>query len=394
MEAVKGFVSSLGETIGSYVPSVLGAVLILFLGLILARGIRGALAALLGKIKLNERMQGKSPLPVKMEEVLSSLVYYVLVLYVLMLTLDVLGIEGVLDPVKVMFTDFVGIVPNIIAAGLIGFVGFVIAKMVSEPLAALSTRIDQYAGKLGLANAFSLSKLLGQIVFVLIFVPVLIAALSALKIDAVSVPAIGMLTAMMDAIPNIIGAAIILAVAYVVGKFVTGFLADLLKNLGADELPTKVGAPELLGKTRTFSRLVTNVLFFFIMLTATMSAIDRLNMPQASLVLSQFLVFAGQIVMGLIILGVGTMLANLAYAALSRGPEKSTTAAIARGAILGLVLAMGLRAMGIADDIVNLAFALTFGAVAVTVALAFGLGGREAAGKQMEYWLSKMRGER
>jgi hypothetical protein len=52
---------------------------------------------------------------------------------------------------------------------------------------------------------------------------------------------------------------------------------------------------------------------------------------------------------------------------------------------------MGLRAMGIADDIVNLAFGLTLGAVAIAVALSFGLGGREAAGKQMEHWLSKFR---
>ena len=64
---------------------------------------------------------------------------------------------------------------------------------------------------------------------------------------------------------------------------------------------------------------------------------------------------------------------------------------IGRVAILGLVIAMGLRAMGIADDIVNLAFLLTFGAVAVAVALSFGLGGREAAGRQMEYWLAKLR---
>ena len=47
--------------------------------------------------------------------------------------------------------------------------------------------------------------------------------------------------------------------------------------------------------------------------------------------------------------------------------------------------------MGIADDIVNLGFLLTFGAVAIAVALSFGLGGREAAGRQMEHWLSKLR---
>ena len=64
------------------------------------------------------------------------------------------------------------------------------------------------------------------------------------------------------------------------------------------------------------------------------------------------------------------------------------------GLIIGLVLAMGLRSMGIADVIVNLAFGLTLGAAAIAVALSFGLGGREAAGKLMEYWLSKIRRDR
>ena len=43
---------------------------------------------------------------------------------------------------------------------------------------------------------------------------------------------------------------------------------------------------------------------------------------------------------------------------------------------------------------VNLAFGLTLGSVAVALALSFGLGGREAAGRQMEHWLSRLRGER
>jgi hypothetical protein len=77
----------------------------------------------------------------------------------------------------------------------------------------------------------------------------------------------------------------------------------------------------------------------------------------------------------------------------SAGESQRGLARVAHLAILGLVIAMGLRAMGIADDIVNLAFALTFGAVAVAVALSFGLGGREAAGRQMEYWLAKLRKE-
>ncbi|MCX7086939.1 MAG: hypothetical protein NTV00_02675 [Methylococcales bacterium] len=86
-------------------------------------------------------------------------------------------------------------------------------------------------------------------------------------------------------------------------------------------------------------------------------------------------------------------MANLAKSAmLAGGGEGSAASAnLVRFAIIGLVTAMGLRAMGLADDIVNLAFGLTLGAISVAVAISFGLGGREAAGKQMEYWLSNLR---
>ena len=92
---------------------------------------------------------------------------------------------------------------------------------------------------------------------------------------------------------------------------------------------------------------------------------------------------------------VGLWISRLAYDTIKglSGTNTIFFASLARFAILGLVFAMGLRAMGIADDIVNLAFALTLGSVAVAVALSFGLGGRDAAGKQMENWFRKLRGE-
>lgn len=85
--------------------------------------------------------------------------------------------------------------------------------------------------------------------------------------------------------------------------------------------------------------------------------------------------------LGVSILLAGFWLASAAHSAVLRASagNAAVMAGITRFAILGLVLALGLSAMGIADDIVNMAFAFVFGAVAV--ALSFGLGGREAAGK-------------
>ena len=56
----------------------------------------------------------------------------------------------------------------------------------------------------------------------------------------------------------------------------------------------------------------------------------------------------------------------------------------ARGAIIILAVAMGIRQMGVAEDIISLAFGLTLGALAVALAIAFGIGGRDAAAKLIE----------
>ncbi len=132
------------------------------------------------------------------------------------------------------------------------------------------------------------------------------------------------------------------------------------------------------------------------MLFATVEAANRLGFSQLSDLVAMFIQFGGQVLLVMGIIAVGFWLSNLAYNTLLglHGQGSASLANIARFAILGLVLAMGLKAMGIADDIVNLAFGLTLGALAVAVALSFGLGGREAAGRQMEHWLSRLRGEK
>ena len=139
------------------------------------------------------------------------------------------------------------------------------------------------------------------------------------------------------------------------------------------------------------SGLVRGLALFFAMLFATVEAAHRLDFTQVRDLVSMFIKFGGEVLLGGAILVIGFWLANLAFNAISRASDRTAIARLARVAILGLVIAMGLRAMGIADDIVNLAFGLTLGAVAVAFALSFGLGGREAAGRQMEHWLSQLR---
>jgi hypothetical protein len=130
---------------------------------------------------------------------------------------------------------------------------------------------------------------------------------------------------------------------------------------------------------------------FFAMLFAVVEAADQLGFGQVRDVVTTFINFAGDIVLGGLILAIGFWISNLAHEAINKASGENTSglAGVARVAILGLVIAMGLRAMGIANEIVQLAFALTFGAVAVAVALSFGLGGREAAAKLSQRWVAR-----
>ncbi len=171
-------------------------------------------------------------------------------------------------------------------------------------------------------------------------------------------------------------------------------LARLLAALGFDSLPRRIGLASVFGSVPA-SAMAGRVAFFFAMLFAVVEAAHQLGFERAGDLVATFIRFGGDILLGSTILVIGFWLANLAHEAIDRasGPHTKGLARIGRFAILALVLAIGLRAMGIADDIVNLAFGLTLGAVAVAVALSFGLGGREAAGKLMEHWLSRFRGE-
>lgn len=75
------------------------------------------------------------------------------------------------------------------------------------------------------------------------------------------------------------------------------------------------------------------------------------------------------------------------------GSQANFTATLARVAILVLTTAMALRQLGVANDIVNMAFGIMLGALGVAAALAFGLGSREIAGREVERLVANLRGE-
>lgn len=389
---IGSLVARLTETLGPQLMTAAKAILIYLIGSWIARTVSKLVKGALSKSQLDNKLfQGKAVGGASPEAFISKIVYYLLLVIVLMIVLETLGIHNVLDPLKSMVGEFFNYIPNIIGAGIIGFAGYLIANIVSELVGAGGGALEKYSNKLGLKENMDISGILKKIVFLFIFVPILIAALDVLNIEAISGPAKDVLGSFMSAIPNIFLAAVILGVFYFVGRFVTTFLYDLLKGLGTDDYSQKLGISGMIGETTSLSNIASKLAFFFIMFTGVITAMNKLGFASLSGLLNNLLEMSGQIFFGLVILVVGNWISNLAYTTMSKSKDGEFVASLARYAILALFLAIALNTMGIAGNIVNLAFGLTLGAIAVAVALSFGLGGREAAGKTMEDILARFR---
>jgi len=348
----------LSQVLG-YLPRILAGALLLIFAWILATVLRALIAKALASTSWDQKLAdeaGTRPMSKNIGNVLFWLTFLLFVPAVL----GALDLQGLLEPVRGMINKALAMIPNIVAAIAIGLVGWLLAKLlralVSNLLAAVGA--DRLGADVGLSRQVQISRLVGMIVFIFVFIPALIAALDALQIEAISGPATEMLAMILEAVPNLLAAAIILIITWYVAKFGADIVRRLLAGMGFDTLPERLGFSHAFKGPNTPSAIVAGAIVFFAMLFATVEAANRLGFSQVRDLVSTFIEFGSDILLGGSIFVIGFWLANLAYQAVARasGEKTSGLAQLARLAILGLVIAMGLRAMGIADDIVNLAF--------------------------------------
>ncbi len=392
---VSGPFATLLNQLFEYAPRLLAGLVVALVAWLVASLARSVVNKALSKTTLDEKLSehaGMAPI----SDGLSQALFWFVILVFVPAILSALQMEGLLDPLREMVAETLAILPNVVAALVIGGVGWIVATVLRNLVTNLlrTAGSDRIGERPVLSESVQLSGVAGLLVFVAVFLPALIAALDALRIEAISKPATDMLSMLLAAVPRIIAAGLILVVTWVVASFASRLLASLLSTAGFDSLPQRVGLSHAFEKTPA-SVFVGYVAMFFAVLFATVEAANQLGFAQVGDIVDTFTRFGGEVLLGSVILIIGFWLADLAHEAMDRasGPNSKGLASIGRFAILGLVVAMGLRAMGIADEIVNLAFGLTLGAIALAVALSFGLGGREAAGKLMEHWLSRFRSD-
>lgn len=420
---------SLLDQIIGFIPKLAGAALLLAAAWILATIAKLILTRTLEAARLDERLgeqvgeesaeeggDAATSASYSLTQTISNVVYWFIFLLFLPAILNTLQLQGTLQPVQQLLNEILLVLPNIFAALLIGFVGWLLAqvvrRIVTNFLAAAGA--DLLGEKFGLTpttTSQSFSWIVGSIVYVLILIPTAISALEALRISAISQPAIAMLETALGALPRLFTAVLILIVAYVIGQFVGELVTHVLTGVGFNNLFTWLGLqptrshptdtlppspetpPAAPAPRQTPSEIVGIIVLVTILLFATVAAVDILNISALTTLVSGIIVIAGRILAGLVVFGIGLYLANLAYTLIAGAGNRQANilGQTARIAILIFAGAMALQQMGIAPDIVNLAFGLLLGAIAVAIALAFGLGGRDIAAEQIREWLALLK---
>lgn len=386
-EYINNFTEMLGPVASGKLGHAIVGLLILIIGLFIVKIAASVISKMLKKVELLYRTNVDGSIT-DLASPIASLIKAVLTIFILMAVLQHFGLTDVLSPLKDMVAEFTGALPNIIGAGIIIYAGWIIAKLASQLVSVALGKFDeQLIAKTGNED-IKVSGFGGAIVLFAILLPIIVSALGVLNIPAISDPASAMIEKLMAAVPNIIGAGIILLVAYLVTKFVIHMLNTLLDGMHVNALPEKMGAQSLFSESFTLTRLIGSAIMFFSMLSASTAAINVLGIDVISAIFAKVLEFGGGILVGSIILLIGNFLSSLAYTKLAK-TSSAAIANIARFAILGLVLAMGLKSMGLADNIVNMAFGFTIGSVAIAVAIAFGFGGKDAAKTITDNWAAK-----
>ena len=385
MDYLTNVLDNLTATLGGKLSSALAAVIIIIVGWAIAGVLKRITLKLIKKTRIDDKLEKSS---ISLSKFISKLVYFLVMVFVFMLALEKLGMSDVLEPLKHMLNSFTGFIPNIIGAGLVCYIGYMLATIVSELVELSGDSIKKVIPKLRLSENIDFIRIIKKVVFIFIFIPLLIAAFNILNMASISEPATGMLKSFFSAIPKVILATLILVLFVVGGRFLSELVKDVLHSMNLNDVFKKIGLDAIFGSTNIVS-LIGNLVYFFIVLFGLTTAVEKLEFSYLSEILYTITTYSGKVLFGLILLMVGNGLAKIAADNFIKKGENQFMASIIKIAIVAIFLAIGLRSMGIADDIINLAFGISLGTVALTIILSFGLGGRAAAGKQMEKLLEK-----
>lgn len=374
--------------LGTGMWAVVKAALILILGFIVAAVVKSLVVKLLTKTRISSLLE-KTDASIdggkRMLEHIGKLVYLLIFLLFVPGIFESLGINEVSLPILNLLNTMWGYLPNVLAAVMVLWVGLFIAKLVREILTPVFARIKinrlQEMAGIEADGEAKLSNTLAYIVYVLILIPVIITTLQVLDVKAVSEPAIRMLDTMFGFIPDILVALVIIVVGCKVAKLSGSIVESLIASAGLDTKLIKLLGGENNGfiLSKIAGRVVHTVMVIFFIV----ESFGVLHLQVLTDIGSAVIGYLPQVLAAVLILSGCFVCNTMAQKALEKGGHQ-TYALLTRCGIYAIGGFMILNELGIAAEIVNTAFIILIAALALAFAIAFGIGGRESAGRLLK----------
>lgn len=380
------------KVLGPVGPWVL-AIVILIAGYFVARIIRKCVEVALNKTALDEKLaKALGNEPGGVGKGVGMFVFYLVLLFVVIFALGVVGQDTAIEPLKDLLDKFLGFIPKLVACGVILFVAWLLAKIVRELLTGLlsGVKLDERIGT-GAGDDKPVTKAIAitaSFAIVLIMLP---QALATLEMKSVSEPIQKLIDQIFAYIPKLFAGIVILAIGFLIAWIVQRVLENVLAAIGTDKVPGFLGYKnEIKIGGQSLSGILSYVAMATILVMTVSQAVLAMDLKLISELADGFVDGYLRILGAVIIIAVALFLANLVGGWIQ--PKSATWAKVARIAILVFLGAAALQRAGISDltnGIPELAMRYAIYALALALgvggAIAFGLGGREQAGK----WLSK-----
>jgi hypothetical protein len=201
-------------------------------------------------------------------------------------------------------------------------------------------------------------------------------------------------------IPSLFLATLVLVVGYFLARLVQRGVGRVLQRVHLNEVLSSGGVParDHTGAPVNPTRVVANLVFWLVLFAAMLVAADALGIDYLGDVFEELVRYVPSMIAAILIVILGIVLGDFVSALIAAStPSLDGGPMLARagkGGVILLAVFMSLQELGVATDIVTTAFAIIFGAIALALALAFGLGNRDLAGEVTRAWYGRWRAER
>ncbi|NJC96021.1 MAG: hypothetical protein C3F07_11105 [Anaerolineales bacterium] len=388
--------SPLGVLLTTWLGRIVNVGVFLLVAWLVASLLRFLVVRVLDMTRLEERLgenvPGEKSATANVNKSIGQAIFWLTFLIFMPSILGSLGLGETATSVQSLVNQLLGYIPGIIGAVIILILGALLARIVRQIVTGFleGVGVDRLGERVGLSkeqNAQPLSALLGTVVYILIMIPVIIQALNTLGLPVISDIGTQLLGSVTSVILNILGAAVILTVAYYIAKFIADVVSSLLAGIGVNRLPAALGFKT--AKGANLSEVVGYVVLVAVMLLAVQGTAQAVGLTSIAALFGSLIAFGGNVLLGIVIFLAGIYLANVASNVITStgGEDAAFLANIARWAILIFVAGIALTQAGVtlAANVIQIILL----AIGAAVALAFGLGGREAAAAQLDKWFNR-----